>query len=722
MRKLLLLALATLLIFGVANAQTPDYYLAFGNTDGSPVTVTLDTDIALPIWYQSPATTSDEVSFLHIPLASDTVYITARTGGVKMYPLSAWDDCSFLAPDLNQPVAGWISQSMLGFADLGGDPNPNLATLGAWLQIGSFNMHTTANTYWIDSTVVAFQEGYNPANHGLLMGLTDGVTNVFPAQTFSPLYFTPNTAPVWTLAPTSVNADAGIEVCFDLAGYDADGDPLTIDGSYGFHFTGTGTVTGHVCLVTGASETLWFVLSDGVDSDSINVDIVVSDIELEITCPPAFPGEVVDVPVKLHTAVFLTGGFEILLAWDPTGLTLQNVVPTWRINYGDEYFFVNVGDAGPGTARITWVADIPNGVPGTPAVAGSGNIFKLQFLVDATLPFGVNIPIEFIGTHYSDNTISDPSGYQLVWPLLTAGCVNVSDPDEFKGDPNLNCYLYEVADAVLVARDLIAPPSINVWGENTTNCYAPLSGTDDDDMQIAAADLNDNGVVDIADLVQFINIINGTLPTPPKVDPGATAVAVTMPNQISDNMVISVNSGLDVAGALVVINHSGVEVGSPIAAEGMEVLSSDVDGVLRVVVYSIEGNTIAAGNATLFTVPVSGEGNMSFAEVSVADSYGRLLDATASLVAPLPTAFAVNGNYPNPFNAKTMINFALPTASDVKVQIYSITGQLVESISGQYEAGNHSITWDASNVSSGVYFYKVSAGSFNQTMKMTLLK
>ncbi len=52
----------------------------------------------------------------------------------------------------------------------------------------------------------------------------------------------------------------------------------------------------------------------------------------------------------------------------------------------------------------------------------------------------------------------------------------------------------------------------------------------------------------------------------------------------------------------------------------------------------------------------------------------------------------------------------------------SITGQLVETISGQFEAGSRSVTWDASDVASGVYFYKVSAGDFTQTMKMTLLK
>ena len=156
----------------------------------------------------------------------------------------------------------------------------------------------------------------------------------------------------------------------------------------------------------------------------------------------------------------------------------------------------------------------------------------------------------------------------------------------------------------------------------------------------------------------------------------------------------------------------------------MEVLSHDADGVMNLVVFSLEGNTIAAGRADLVTIPVlaNNGGTMEFGDVSAADSYGRLLESSASLVAPLPTEFAVKGNYPNPFNARTMINFDLPVDSDVSIAIYSITGQLVETISGQFEAGSRSVTWDASDVASGVYFYKVSAGNFSQTMKMTLLK
>ncbi len=88
----------------------------------------------------------------------------------------------------------------------------------------------------------------------------------------------------------------------------------------------------------------------------------------------------------------------------------------------------------------------------------------------------------------------------------------------------------------------------------------------------------------------------------------------------------------------------------------------------------------------------------------------------------LPTSFGLAQNYPNPFNPSTVIDFSLPTRSDVTLTIYNVTGQKVKEISGSYAAGINSISWDASANSSGIYFYKLVAGDFSDTKKMMLLK
>jgi hypothetical protein len=90
---------------------------------------------------------------------------------------------------------------------------------------------------------------------------------------------------------------------------------------------------------------------------------------------------------------------------------------------------------------------------------------------------------------------------------------------------------------------------------------------------------------------------------------------------------------------------------------------------------------------------------------------------------PLPERFILNQNYPNPFNPTTTISYSLPQASDVTLDVFNILGQRVTTLINQkQEAGEHTITWDASQFSSGVYFYRLQTGEATETKKMILLK
>lgn len=88
-----------------------------------------------------------------------------------------------------------------------------------------------------------------------------------------------------------------------------------------------------------------------------------------------------------------------------------------------------------------------------------------------------------------------------------------------------------------------------------------------------------------------------------------------------------------------------------------------------------------------------------------------------------PLSFKLNHNYPNPFNPSTMITFELPQASNVKIMVYDITGRLVETlVDSRKGAGDHAVSFNADNLSSGVYLYEIQAGSFREVKKMTLIK
>jgi hypothetical protein len=89
----------------------------------------------------------------------------------------------------------------------------------------------------------------------------------------------------------------------------------------------------------------------------------------------------------------------------------------------------------------------------------------------------------------------------------------------------------------------------------------------------------------------------------------------------------------------------------------------------------------------------------------------------------LPTVYSLGQNYPNPFNPSTEISFALPNSGQVELIVYNVLGQEVETLVDRHmEAGNHTVTWNAANYSSGVYFYRLNAERFTQTLKMMLLK
>ena len=94
----------------------------------------------------------------------------------------------------------------------------------------------------------------------------------------------------------------------------------------------------------------------------------------------------------------------------------------------------------------------------------------------------------------------------------------------------------------------------------------------------------------------------------------------------------------------------------------------------------------------------------------------------------IPAEFALNNNYPNPFNPSTTITYDLADGSDVRLEIYNIMGQLVNTlVSEQQAAGRYRVVWNGQDaghrqVSSGVYFYRLQTVGFQAVKKLMFLK
>ena len=152
----------------------------------------------------------------------------------------------------------------------------------------------------------------------------------------------------------------------------------------------------------------------------------------------------------------------------------------------------------------------------------------------------------------------------------------------------------------------------------------------------------------------------------------------------------------------------------------------------------------AAANYTQFTVPLvyytadvpdsasiwmaasedtTESGTASIGTVFYVDDLSFSGTATSVTDKSNLNSFKLEQNYPNPFNPSTTISYNITKPENVQIKVYNVLGVEVASLVNEYQtAGKHSVRFNAENLSSGIYFYKIEAGSFSQIKKMTLLK
>jgi len=185
---------------------------------------------------------------------------------------------------------------------------------------------------------------------------------------------------------------------------------------------------------------------------------------------------------------------------------------------------------------------------------------------------------------------------------------------------------------------------------------------------------------------------------------------------------ITLNSPVDLRGLQLVV--SGDEAAKPVslADSRLELLCGNNSNEAAIGLVDLQGEAIIEAG-TQRVIQLSGEFELTEAIVSDMNHRDIAASISAARAMTLPTEFALNQNYPNPFNPTTEISFSLPSASDVKLEVYNIMGQRVVTLADGYlEAGRHATIWDASSVASGIYFYRLTANEFVETKKMVLLK
>jgi hypothetical protein len=447
---------------------------------------------------------------------------------------------------------------------------------------------------------------------------------------------------------------------------------------------------------------------------------------------------------------FEMGGFDFLIAYDASAIAAISATPgQLLVDCGWEYFeyrfgpFGNCGDACPsGMMRIVAIAEMNNGM-NHPACFGPPDtdpyeLAELKFFVTDDRTFECQyVPIRFFWIDCGDNTISNVLGDLLyldrriydfegnlvwdeeddvlfpedarLWPghmgapdfCLDAeegkpmprriidfhfGGIDIicADSIDDRGDINLNNVPNEVADAVLFTNYFVY--GMGVFTVNPAG-------------QIAATDVNADGItLSVADLVHLIRVIVGDADPYYKVGPQVKV------NYVNADGLMSVD-GANIGAAFVVVEGN---VEPDLKADGME-MRYNFDGAnTRILVYSLDGNSFTGEflnlDANVLSIEMAtDEGNPVYAKL-------------------IPTAYSLAQNYPNPFNPTTSVSFNLPKASDYTLTIFNVSGQRIADFSGFEEPGTVVLEWDAGNLASGVYFYRLDAGTFSDTKKMVLLK
>ncbi len=183
------------------------------------------------------------------------------------------------------------------------------------------------------------------------------------------------------------------------------------------------------------------------------------------------------------------------------------------------------------------------------------------------------------------------------------------------------------------------------------------------------------------------------------------------------------------------------QIGAPFASALPSVISVDSTNAIFAAFFQASGFTaISKGvyfttdggsswtyaglnNMTINTLVSYGDTTYALTQGNGAYLLRHQLGTSVALEKSVPASYSLSQNYPNPFNPSTTIRFTTPERGRVSLKVFDILGREVATLmNGDLDGGSHQVTFDASKLSSGIYFYSLKAGIFTQTRKLVLMK
>ena len=540
----------------------------------------------------------------------------------------------------------------------------------------------------------------------------------------------------------------------------------------------------------GRSFQIQLKVTNGTSTNSTRITVrVLPDLLFAVKIQvrdTVLQGGFTEIPVTLgrQPSGLGLGGFDFLIAYDNSALSLQTVVSDSSPLYSQckwEYFTFRFGANGncgasclSGLVRVVGLGETNNGAAHPLCYSDNFSnstieMFRMKFLVSNNRTLECTfVPIRFFWNDCSDNTLSSSNGSAL---HLAKAVYNYSDskvtldstPPAFPGydgvptaacipDPQFGRVIDQMVAFHNGGLDIICAESIDArcvgdinldLNPNQMGDYVryqnyflyglPALGLVQ--YSLGCTDVNGDGVpLTLADLI-YLNLIGRGVALPYPKNPPDTSTNLTSIGQsdIPANWVLV--STADTLGALdlvyrgnVSFDHwrTGLTWRSSFDGDSTHLLISppDFDSFPKITTgWIMRAAPVADSTKPAELLKVEA---VTYTGHPVRVQFGVITDIK-DRIPTLPLRFSLRQNYPNPFNAGTTIWFDLPRSSAVSVEVINVLGQVVWTTSGQYAAGSHKIEWNGSSssgrsVSSGVYYYRLRAGEYVETRKMVLLK
>ena len=254
-------------------------------------------------------------------------------------------------------------------------------------------------------------------------------------------------------------------------------------------------------------------------------------------------------------------------------------------------------------------------------------------------------------------------------------------------------------------------PTINMEPASVVNSHHAL--------ELISTAITGNGWIPKDDENAYkLKILNGEHPLAAGLSTGDIIDLVSDPSCIDEDPWASGYIGwmIDEIGLIPIASINTAGGDTSLVISGIEVGTANVHGDLfnaRYVQFNVNSFTLTSWTAEtekLFEAAINW----------VMDDATEVEEPTT---AKIPEDYSLSQNYPNPFNPSTTINFTIPELSHVKLSIYNILGDTItELINERMDAGYYNTKWDATNLTSGVYFYQIQTDKYFSTKKMLLVK